>query len=52
MTPAACPVCGWPGEPAGWRGLNLLYRCTQCGQTYILDGLGSLEADLHKEGRA
>jgi len=44
-----CPVCCGPGEPAGWRGLNLLYRCQQCGQYFVLDDLGSLEEDLHKE---
>jgi len=51
MTPA-CPICAGPGEPAGWRGLNLLYRCRNCGQTYVLDDLGSLEEDLHMGGRA
>ena len=46
---AFCPVCGSPGEPASWRGLNLLYRCRHCGQHFIDDGLGSLEADLSRE---
>jgi len=47
-----CPVCGSPGRPIGWRGLNLLYRCGNCGQTYISDSLGTLEADLRRNGGA
>jgi len=49
---SCCPVCSGPGEPVGWRGLNLLYRCQQCGQHFVLDSLGSLEADLEQGGPA
>jgi len=44
---APCPVCGFSGDFIGWRGLNMLFRCSQCGQHFVDDGLGSLEADLH-----
>jgi transposase-like protein len=44
-----CPVCSSPGAPCGWRSLSILYRCQQCGQTFILDDLGSLEEDLSRE---
>jgi len=44
-----CPVCCGAGEPAGWRGLNLLYKYQQCGQHFVLDDLGSMEEDLSQE---
>ena len=44
-----CPVCSSPGAPCGWRSLSIVYRCQVCGQTFILDSLGSLEEDLSQE---
>jgi len=47
-----CPVCSSAGVFVAWRGLNQLFRCPCCGQTFIADDLGSLEEDLSAGGPA